>query len=233
LPQAACGCIAGIDEGLFALLQCLLVVRLKPVAWHEYFAAYLKCGRVALVHELQRHSVDRSDIVCDVLTRRSVTPGGPTDQLPLFVQQAYSCAVQFRFGGVLDIGTNLQIESLRHAAMKIIQFIFRERVIQRQHREDVVNGAERLDGLGTHTLCRRIGGYQLGMCLFKILQFANQPVVLCVRHFRLIEHVILIVVVPDLGLIWLRSESTFFMVAAEAVISGDTDALDQATRVLC
>jgi len=38
----------------------------------------------------------------------------------------------------------------------------------------------------------------IGMCLFKILQFANQPVVLCVRHFRLIEHVILIVVVPDL-----------------------------------
>ncbi len=50
---------------------------------------------------------------------------------------------------------------------------------------------------GADTLCRRIGRDQLGMFAFERAQPIEKFVVLAVRNFRIIEHVVAVVVVID------------------------------------
>ena len=62
----------------------------------------------------------------------------------------------------------------------------------------MLNAAKSRDGFVTDSLCRRIGADQLGVLLFNRLQLPHQSIVFGVRYLRVVEHVISIVVMPNL-----------------------------------
>ncbi len=88
----------------------------------------------------------------DVLTRRAVTAGCAAHQLAVFVKQADRDAVQFRFGRVAQVGIELELQSFCHAPVKILQLVFGEGIIQRQHRDGVSDRTECLHGLRADAL---------------------------------------------------------------------------------
>ncbi len=57
--------------------------------------------------------------------------------------------------------------------------------------------AERRKGLPTNALGRRLRRYQLRVLGLKRLQFVEQAIIFGVRHARLVEHVIAVVVGVD------------------------------------
>ena len=62
----------------------------------------------------------------------------------------------------------------------------------------MLHGAERANRFVANPLCWRISRNQFRMILFQGLQLAHQPVVLCIRNFRVVEYVISIIVVTNL-----------------------------------
>ena len=62
----------------------------------------------------------------------------------------------------------------------------------------LAEGFAQVEHLADHTLRRRIGRQQLGMCGLDRLQLLEQTVVLGVRHFRIVEHVVAVGVVVEL-----------------------------------
>ena len=57
---------------------------------------------------------------------------------------------------------------------------------------------EAFAGLATHSLCWRIGGAKVRICLFKFSQLAEQSILLRIRNRRCVEHVIQVLVVFNL-----------------------------------
>jgi hypothetical protein len=73
------------------------------------------------------------------------------------------------------------------------------RIVERDHGDSVPHLAQLRTRLGTDTLGGRVGRDQLGMFGFQSLEFSEEPIVLGVRNLRIVEYVVAMIVMADLG----------------------------------
>jgi hypothetical protein len=195
LAQGAGGGVARIDEGLLALRPCLIVEAPEAFMTDEHLAAHLQpARRIAL--QAQGHGGDGAHIDADVLARGAVAAGGAAHQRAILVEQAYRQAIELRLRRVLHL---LDLQPLAHAAVKVGQLLVAEGIVQGQHGQFMLHGAEGLEGFGTDPLGGGIGGDGVGMARLQLLQFAQQAVIFGIADLGTVEDVIEIVVTVQLG----------------------------------
>ena len=107
--------------------------------------------------------------------------------MPAFIVRGHRQPIHLQFGYVLVC---LSLQQIAHAAVKIAQFAFVERIVQAQHRRAVLHLHEPFARLSADSLRRRIGRDQVRMLRFEILQPAHQRIVLGIGDLRLVQHVI-------------------------------------------
>ncbi|MNC33469.1 hypothetical protein D3C75_818620 [compost metagenome] len=199
LAQAAGGGIARIGEGLAAGLDGPRIQRLEAGARHEHLAAHLQHARPALAVQAQGDVAHGAHIAADVLTGTAVATGGATHQHTVLVEQADRQAVELGLAGVFHqvAGRQQLAQPLAYPTVEVAQVVFREGVAEAEHGNLVAHLAERTERLGTDPLGRRIEADQLGMRLLQRLQLLEQTIVFGIRHARLVEHVVAIVVLVD------------------------------------
>src|ERR1019366_2760799 len=96
---------------------------------------------------------------------------------------------------ILDVGSSAQ---LMHAPFPVAQLLFAVRVVEREHGGGMFRLHESFARLAAHTLRRGVGRNQLRMVGFEPLELVHQRVERGVRNFRRVQHVIAILVMPDL-----------------------------------
>ncbi|MNM99011.1 hypothetical protein D3C81_1115600 [compost metagenome] len=121
------------------------------------------------------------------------------------VQQADRKAVELGFAAVINCGAvaeqiaGRQVQAFNHTAVEFTQVVFLEGIPEAEHRHFVAYLAERRQRRATDALGRRVSGHQLRVFGFQGLEFVEQAIVFGVRHARLIEHVVAVVVLIELG----------------------------------
>ena len=190
--------IPRIDERLLAAGQRLFIECLETGSRHEHFTAYLQRRRVTLAVQPQRHRVDSTNVVRNVLARRAVAAGRAPNQLPVLVQQTDRGSIELGLRGIVECCRHLKLQPLGDSAMKVFELFLAERVVERQHRHRVLYGAESRDGLTANPLGRRIRCHELRMLGLQCLELAHHSVVLDVRDLRVVQHVVPVVVMTDL-----------------------------------
>ena len=88
-------------------------------------------------------------------------------------------------------------QPLAHLAIEVRQVLVGEAVGQRQHRNRVLHGGEFGRRRTRHALRRRVRRDQFRMRRLERAQFVHEPVVFGVRHRRLVENVVAVVVAVD------------------------------------
>src|SRR5690606_14371063 len=92
-----------------------------------------------------------------------------------------------------------QAQATLHAAVEGAQIVLLEGVAQAEHGHLVAHLAEGAERLATNALGRRLRRHQLRVLSLQSLQLAEQPIVLCVWHTRLVQHGVAVVVLIQLG----------------------------------
>ncbi|MCY1427333.1 hypothetical protein D9M71_431740 [compost metagenome] len=125
--------------------------------------------------------------------------------MPVAVQQADGQAIELGLAAVVhrravteQIACR-QVQAFDHAPVELAQVVFLEGVAQAQHRHFVTHLTESRQGRTADTLGRRISGHQLRMFDFQSFEFVEQTVVFGVRNAGLVEHVVAVVVLIELG----------------------------------
>ena len=126
------------------------------------------------------------------LARLTVSASGALHEGPLFIANADGETVELRLCGITDRSGLGQ--TLANAPVEIPYFLLAERIVQRQHGDPVLDRAERGHGRRPDPLGGRIGREQVGMLGFDGGQLHHEPVILGVRHFRIIECVVAVAV---------------------------------------
>src|SRR6185295_745486 len=117
-----------------------------------------------------------------------VAAGGSPSEQPLLVHQLQRQPVELRLQDVphLDPGA----EAFPYPLVEPAQRRLRVVRFERQHRRRVLNRGKALDRGAAHPLGGRIAAPQLRMRLFERHQLAKPDVVLVVRHFRPVQHIV-------------------------------------------
>jgi hypothetical protein len=132
-----------------------------------------------------------------VLAAQTIAARGRLHQAPRLVAETDRQPVELRFRRVLDL---LDVfEPLAHAAVESDHVLVLEGVVERQHRPRVHDLLQLVDGRRADALSRRIGRDEIRILFFERLELAQQPVVFGVGNFRVVEHVVAIVVMLDLS----------------------------------
>ena len=200
LADGTGGRVAGIDEGLVALLALTLVEALEVIPAHVHLAADLQHGRrVAL--QPQRDLSDGAQVLRHVLPRFAVATRAAQHEHAVLVAQVDRQAVELEFGRVLDgrrVGCQAQLAT--HAGVEGTGAGLGGvgLGLDRQHRHAVAYRPQAFEHAAAHALRRRIGREKFGMRLLQGLQALEEPVVLGVGHLGRIEHVVEVCVAVEL-----------------------------------
>ncbi len=197
LTQAAGGGVARVGEGLATGFGLGGVEPIETGLAHVHLAAHLQHRRPSLALQLERDVAHGTHVGTDVFASGAVATGGALHQLAVAVQQAYGQAVELGLAAVVD-RTGL-VEAVYHATAELTQVGFFEGVAQAEHGHFVAYLAERGQGFAPNALGGRVGGYQVRVFGFKRLELVEQAVVFGIGHAWLIEHVVAVVVLVELG----------------------------------
>ncbi len=195
LAQRAGGGIARIHKGLFSPRLRLPVETQKPLVTDEHLTAHLQARR-CLTLQAQGYRGDGADIAADVLAGSAIATGGAAHQHAVFVEQADRQTIELRLGGVFHL---LYLQAFADPAIEIGQLFVIKGIVQGQHGQRMLHRAKGLDGFGADPLGRGIRGDGIGMTLLQFLQFAQQAVVFGVGDLGVVEDVIAVVMVMQLG----------------------------------
>ncbi len=195
LPERACGRVPRVGEDPLLRLAQPFVQLLERLDRQEDLASHLDHGRRVVAVQLPGDAVDRPHVRRDVLADPSVASGRGLDEDPPLIGEGAGDAVDLQLAreprGLPD-GT-------LHPRAPRIQLLEAERVVEREHRRAVLHGSEERRRRAADRLRRRIGGLELGEPVLELPQPAHEVVVLGVGHLGVIEHVIAVAVVLDLG----------------------------------
>ncbi len=111
-----------------------------------------------------------------------------------------------RDGGAVELGLAAEgqrlavgLEAVGDAAHEGLDLLLVEGVVQGEHRHGVGHLGEARRRCGPDPLGGRIGGREVGMLGLDLLQAAQPAVVVGIGHARLVEHVVAVVGVVELG----------------------------------
>ena len=199
LPQRAGRGVARIGEHLPAGFGLALVEREEGVLGHVDFAAHLAHRRHAPALEPVRNVLQRFHVGGDVLALAAVAARRAGDQLAVLVAQRHRQAVDLRLGAEGDLLVVRQTQETADAADKIDDVLFRERIVERQHRHRVPHLGEARRRRRADTLRQAFERAQLREARLDRGVALPQPVVFGVRDRRRVVLVVAPVVLGDLG----------------------------------
>ena len=191
--------VSRIGEALAAQLFLLFVEFCKSLQRHDDFAAHFNIAVQAEpfgfrgVHPM-RNGFDRGHIGCHILAVHPVTSRHRQRELSFFVMEGHAQPIVFVFDDVFNFRTARNIAC---PAIKSIQFLERECVIQAQHRRIVPARLESLTRRSAHPLRGRIRRNDFRVLRFELLELIHQPVEFGVGDGGPVEHVIAVLVQAD------------------------------------
>jgi hypothetical protein len=161
-------------------------------ALHVDLAAHLDHGRCLAV-EPQRNIAHRADVLRDLFADFAVAARGGLHQHAVLVAQVHGQAVELELADILDLRPVFgQAELLAHARVEGAGAAGRDVGLgaNRQHRHLVAHLDEAVEHFAADALRGRIGRAEIRELGLDGLQPLEQPVVLRVRQFRRVEHVV-------------------------------------------
>ncbi len=194
-PQAPRRRVAGVGEQAKTGLALPAIERVKRGERHVDLAPYLDHTRNPLPAQPLRYFVNGAEVLRHVFTGDAVAACGAADEDAVFVLQRDGETVHLRFG---NEGDGAGHDPLRTFGPRG-EFLVRERVVERQHRDTVVDGRERRRRLAAGTLRRRVGDDERRVLGLEGAKLAHEGVELGVGDLRFVLEEIAIVVVLDLG----------------------------------
>ena len=164
-------------------------------ARHEDLAADLEVldlGQRAAQHHGQ--AADRLEVGGDVLADAAVTAGGAAHEAAARVEQRHAQAVDLRLA---DVGEALAGQHPADARLELAQIVGAGGVVEREHRDAVLDRLKGLDRRPRHPLGRAVGGDQVGELRLQGLELPHERVVLRVRDLGTRLDVVEVVVVVN------------------------------------
>ncbi|MNL46758.1 hypothetical protein D3C87_1694990 [compost metagenome] len=155
--------------------------------------------------QLERDITHGTHVDADVFAGGAIAARGTAHQHAVLIQQADRQAIELRLAAVLhrrattEQIANRKIQTFGHSPVELAHVGFFEGVAEAEHRHFMAHLGERRQCRAAHPLGRRITGHQFRVGGFKGFEFVEQPVVFDVRNARLVQHVIAIVVLIQLG----------------------------------
>ena len=205
LAQAAGRGVARVGEGLAADFQLRGVEPLETGLGHEHFAAHFQGRRPAAAVQLERDVAHGAHVDADVFAGGAVAARGAAHQHAVLIEQADRQAIELGFAAVFHRRAGAeqiagrQVQAFGHPTVELAHVGFFEGVAEAEHRHFVTHLGERRQRRAADPLGRRVAGDQVGIGRFEGLELVEQPVVLGVRNARLVQHVVAIVVLIQLG----------------------------------
>ncbi|MNV07860.1 hypothetical protein D3C71_983120 [compost metagenome] len=197
LTQRSCRSITRVSKQLSTGATRFIVNLFKARLREEHFTAHFEaCGNV-LAAQLKWYCADGPHVGGDVFTGCAIAARGGAHQHAIFIQDTHRQTVELQLTAPCQRFSAFQ--SVLHALVEGKETLFVKDVIQRQHRHFMTHLAERGQRSRTHALRRRIRGDEIGVLCFQLAQFAHQAVILRIRDFRCIHHVIQIFMMAKCG----------------------------------
>ena len=188
--------VAWIGEFLFSM-RALPAVELLEIGFqHQHFAPHLEPRGWMRPAQPERNRADGAQVGGDVLAGVAVAARRAGRQDAVLVSEADRKAVKLGLDRILHV---LRLQCFAHSAVESNDRVVLERIVERQHRRSVRDLGEISPWCGADALGRGVGSDELRILLLEFLQFAEQAVVLGVRNQRTVEHVIMVIVLFDVG----------------------------------
>lgn len=197
LAQATGGGVARVGERLATGFGLGGIEPVETGLAHVHLAAHLQHRRPALTLQLERNVAHGAHVGADVFAGGAIAAGSALHQLAIAVQQAHGQAVELGFTAEVDRAG--LIEAFYNAAAELTQVGFFEGVTQAEHRDFMAHLAKGGQGSAADALGGRVGCDKVRVLGFKRLQLVEQAVVFGIRHAGLVEHVVAVVVLVELG----------------------------------
>ena len=147
-------CVTGIDEHLFIGVSGLRIHALEGISRNHHLASHLKIGRDIVTCQDQGHILNGAHVAGNVLARCAITAGRRQHQRALLVHDTDGNTVEFGLTAISDVGDP---KALCHPSMEIAQIFSRKGVIQRQHRQSMLDRFKLRQGRRTHSLRGGVG----------------------------------------------------------------------------
>ncbi len=195
LTKAARCRVARVDEGLLPRCDGALVELLEARPGHVHLAAHLD-HLGGSVGEDVWHVADRGDVRGDVLADPSVATGRGLHEPSVLVAQADGETVELQLAHERRLVT---VEALGHTVRPRTQLIGVHRVVETHHRYPMGDRRERGADRAADEPGRRVVGDEIGMVGFELAQLAYERVVVRVADLGVVERVVPLVVIGDLG----------------------------------
>ena len=188
------GGVARVGERLLLGRLALAVDLLEARARQIHLAPHLELvGCVS--PQLQRDRPDRTRVRRHVVAADPVAARHGPRQPALLVVERHRQPVDLELRGVGDLAL---ADLAEDALLELAQLLFGVGVVEAQHRHPVLEARKLARRLLAHALGGAGGRHQLGELGLELAQLALERVVLLVGDHRLREHVIQLLVSPDL-----------------------------------
>jgi hypothetical protein len=190
LAQRARRGVARVREGLLPALEPPRVQPLEGGDRQRDLAAHRDVRRnpAALGVENQGDAVALAEVRRHVLALEAVAAGRADGEAPLLVHQLHAGAVELRLAHVLHRLVRLQ--QAPDAFVEGDQLFAAHGIVERQHRDAVLDLGEALGGRGADPLARGVQPRKSRVLAFQLLELAQQPVVLRIGDLRLVQDVV-------------------------------------------
>ena len=189
LKRSACR-ITRIGKQRFFGSLTFLIKSFKHIPRHKNFAPYLKLLRPVAIFQHQRYRPYRLHVGRHIVAMNAVATRHTSNQFAVFIGKRYRQTVIFQFTAYFKVFT---VKPFLNAVIEVGHFLLAVCVSQRQHWIFMRNLRKLLINVAAHPLCRRIGVEHVLMTYLQFLQFLHHEVKLLVAYFRLVKHIILII----------------------------------------
>ncbi len=157
LAQGSGGRVARIGEDLEALCAALVVQPCELGERHQDLASDFEKRRRGLAEQPQRDGAHRSQVVAHVFARAAIAARRSEHEATLFVDQLDRDAVVLRFDRVRELRGCIQVPA--HARIEGLDLGRIHRVVEREHRDGMLDRPEAADRRSPDPLRGRVGGH--------------------------------------------------------------------------
>ena len=188
--------VAGVREERLLPFRPEGVQRLEPVVGEIHFAPHLDVVEQGLFFgNAKGDGPDGPQVRRDVVALLAVSPRGAQGQRAVLVAQAHGHAVDLQFDrvGVFPLRT----QQVADAAVEVPDLLIVVRVPDGEHGHGVADDGKGSGGRPPDALGGRVGGDQVGVGRFQVLQFGHQHVVVVIADDRVVEYEVPVIVRPD------------------------------------
>ncbi len=150
----------------------------------------------------ERDGANRPHVVGHILADAAVAAGYSASQMRSSTRarrivQRQRKTIELKFRGVANLRA-VALGQFAHTPVPITQLFFAVHVVERQHGPGVGDLGETFLRLAPNTLRGRVGGDQLGMLRFQLLQLTRESIECSIGNFGRILPIVKVLVVADL-----------------------------------